>query len=318
MNTMQANVPIGFEAAAQYLQSYSGDFVFLKKLRQYYNRFNILSDRQWQAVVKCMQNETKKSNVAQRAPLVDSCDVNIVLTRFLAQRIANEQKIAFTPFTYKVTSILWETNKAYGVRMKPNYSNVSVCMCCGKALTDWRSQATGMGLVCATNLNIPYVRDKNDIQRFKQAIQIKFDAIGEFTATLPKSQIKEGLKLLTGLYASGIISNVKQPTISNSIPAVTANSSPNLLGVKKPIISLLSLNELSYNEQTQTLSAEISDLGTKYNYNSETVVVTNPDTGNTVSFRIHHTDTDGEGHIYGWAYLGVYNNFHIKLLLIND
>jgi hypothetical protein len=71
-------------------------------------------------------------------------------------------------------------------------SDVSSCRCCGKDLTDWRSQATGVGPVCSKSLGIPYVKKEEDVEVFKKLLKIKIDKIGDLTFWLAKSQIVEG------------------------------------------------------------------------------------------------------------------------------
>ena len=75
---------------------------------------------------------------------------------------------------------------------KMNTSDVSSCRCCGKDLTDWRSQATGVGPVCSKYLGIPYVKKEEDVVVYKKLLKLKIDKIGDLTFWLAKSQIKEG------------------------------------------------------------------------------------------------------------------------------
>jgi hypothetical protein len=75
-------------------------------------------------------------------------------------------------------------------------SDVTSCRCCGLDLTDWRSQATGVGPVCSKNLGIPYVKNKEDIEVFKKMLQLKINQIGDLTFWVAKSQIVEGLNEL--------------------------------------------------------------------------------------------------------------------------
>jgi hypothetical protein len=63
---------------------------------------------------------------------------------------------------------------------------------CGRDLTDWRSQATGVGPVCSKSLGIPYVKNELDVEVYKKLLKLKIDKIGDLTFWLAKSQIKEG------------------------------------------------------------------------------------------------------------------------------
>jgi hypothetical protein len=77
-----------------------------------------------------------------------------------------------------------------------NTSDVTSCRCCGKDLTDWKSQATGVGPVCSKSLGIPYVRNEEDVEVYKKLLQLKMENIGDLTFWVPKSQIKEGKEKL--------------------------------------------------------------------------------------------------------------------------
>jgi hypothetical protein len=74
-----------------------------------------------------------------------------------------------------------------------NTSDVTSCRCCGLDLTDWKSQATGVGPICAKKLGIPYVKNQEDVLVFKKLLKLKIDEIGDLTFWIPKSQIVEGL-----------------------------------------------------------------------------------------------------------------------------
>ena len=78
-----------------------------------------------------------------------------------------------------------------------NTSDVTSCRCCGKDLTDWRSQATGVGPVCSKHLKIPYVKNVEDVAVFKKMLKLKIEEIGDLTFWVPKSQIVEGLDELS-------------------------------------------------------------------------------------------------------------------------
>jgi len=72
-----------------------------------------------------------------------------------------------------ISKVLKETNKAYQVVGKLTVSDVSSCRVCGRDLTDWRSQATGVGPVCSKSLGIPYVKSKLDVAVYKKLLKIE-------------------------------------------------------------------------------------------------------------------------------------------------
>ena len=123
---------------------------------------------------------------------IKEVNVNIKISNFIAKRVAEDNNLEFKPFLMTITKVLKETNKAYQVVGKMNTSDVSSCRCCGKDLTDWRSQATGVGPVCSKYLGIPYVKKEEDVVVYKKLLKLKIDKIGDLTFWLAKSQIKEG------------------------------------------------------------------------------------------------------------------------------
>ena len=106
-------------------------------------------------------------------------------------------QLEFNPFLVTISKVLNETSKAYQVVGRMNTSDVTSCRCCGKDLTDWRSQATGVGPVCSKYLNIPYVKNVEDVAVFKKMLKLKIEEIGDLTFWVPKSQIVEGLDELS-------------------------------------------------------------------------------------------------------------------------
>ena len=119
-------------------------------------------------------------------------NVDIKVKRFIAKRIKEENELEFAPFMLTVNKVLRETAKAYQVVGKMTTSDVTSCRCCGKDLTDWRSQATGVGPTCSKHLDIPYVKKQEDVEVYKKMLKLKIDQIGDLTFWLAKSQIVEG------------------------------------------------------------------------------------------------------------------------------
>ena len=307
-------IPTGKETAAKWLESYTGTFPFVLSLKSQFKQWGKLSDKQWIAVDKCMV-----VNTAPKGPKVDlvpTCSVDIVLKRFIAKRVSEEKGLKFIPFTYTVKTIKWNTLKAVGVVMSPNFSNVSVCRCCGKELTDWRSLATGVGAVCAKKMGIPYVKHKSDVDAFKAEVKKLFLAIGDIETTLPKSQIAEGVSLLEGLVVSAPtvkpVTQVAQKVVQPTVFAAPTNYSA--IGCAH----LLTYDQFTYNESTRVLSAEMSDLQIKWFCRLNPLIVKNTETGNSVSFEFVKTDIDSDGELLGWRYKGEFNGVKLGLLLIND
>ena len=315
---MNKIIPSGYNEAAQYLESYKGSFAFLQKLQKVFNKYGNLSSNQWNAIVKCINSEKSRNqaNAPGKAPIAVNCNTNIVLSRFIAQRVAKDNNMSIAPFTYIVKNVLFETAKAVKVTMEANYSNVSVCICCGKDLTDWRSQATGMGKHCAEKLGITYIKDQNDVYRFKLEIAKKFAALGEITTVLPKSQIKEGLDNLMQLCNKTIAPTpVTQPTNTAAIPVLNTptQTKPAVTAI---IPSLLTTKQLIYDEVANTLVINLSEAGNDFKIRN-TLMVVNTETTNTVKFKLDDIATDGAGNNLSWHYVGEFNKKAINLVINN-
>ena len=65
------------------------------------------------------------------------------------------------------------------------------CRCCGAELTDEFSILTGIGPICSKNLGVRYIKNKNEVERYKVELAERIEQIGEFEFWLPKSQIRE-------------------------------------------------------------------------------------------------------------------------------
>ncbi len=159
------------------VQNYKGNNGFISSLQGGLKKYGKLTERQLSAA----GNFFSKVNTPKKME-----DTTI------AKRVAEENDLEFKPFLLTITKVLRETDKAYQVVGKMNTSDVSSCRCCGKDLTDWRSQATGVGPVCSKALGIPYVKKEEDVVVYKKLLKLKIDKIGDLTFWLAKSQIKEG------------------------------------------------------------------------------------------------------------------------------
>jgi len=173
------------------VRDYKGDNGFIISLKGGLTKYGSLTPKQLSAADNFFSkvNTPKKMEDTTQPKEVN---VNIKISKFIAKRIAEDNDLEFKPFLLTITKVLRETAKAYQVVGKMNTSDVSSCRCCGKDLTDWRSQATGVGPVCSKSLGIPYVKKEEDVVVYKKLLKIKIDKIGDLTFWLAKSQIKEG------------------------------------------------------------------------------------------------------------------------------
>lgn len=170
------------------VQNYNGNNGFINSLQSGLQKYGSLTEKQLFAAGKFFNKLNNPSPTQQPKEV----DVDIKITNFIAKRVAEDNSLEFRPFLMTISKVLKETNKAYQVVGKLTVSDVSSCRCCGRDLTDWRSQATGVGPVCSKSLNIPYVKKESDVEVYKKLLKIKIDKIGDITFWLAKSQIVEG------------------------------------------------------------------------------------------------------------------------------
>jgi len=172
------------------VRNYKGNNGFINSLQSGLKKYGSLTERQLSAAGRFFSKVNTTTVSKPQEPKVVNVDVKI--TKFIAKRVAEDNNLEFKPFLMTITKVLKETDKAYQVVGKMTTSDVSSCRCCGKDLTDWRSQATGVGPVCSKSLNIPYVRKEEDVEVYKKLLKMKIDKIGDLTFWLAKSQIVEG------------------------------------------------------------------------------------------------------------------------------
>ena len=110
-----------------------------------------------------------------------------------ARHIAKANNWPINPCTLAITQIKSKTNKGITVKAVINWSgNVGVCRCCNKTLTDWRSQATGVGPYCIKGTGFPYVRNQADVTRFQNDMQDLCKKLGEVEFFLKNWSIVAG------------------------------------------------------------------------------------------------------------------------------
>jgi hypothetical protein len=190
------------------VKNYDGNNYFINSLKLGLSKYGKLTPKQLIAADNFFSKlETPKVEVSNQpinGNIVISqpenkerlVNVNIKVTKFVAKNIAEKNKLDFRPFLITVSKVVSETSKSYQLVGRMTTSDVTSCRCCGLDLTDWRSQATGVGPVCSKNLGIPYVKKEEDVEVFKKMLTLKINQIGDLTFWVAKSQIVEGLNEL--------------------------------------------------------------------------------------------------------------------------
>ncbi len=177
-------------------------FDLLLNMRSTLIRYGKLSDKQWAAAAKCLiPRPTDKPQT-----LSVSCNIPITVSTNAAREIARNNNWPFNPRTLIITQIKSTDRKGFTVVVKIDWTGDSQdCRCCGKALTDWRSQATGVGPVCVKRTSIKYVTNQADVARFQKEMEALAQQLGEVEVTIKRWAIQAGLKELQAIIPVAVV-----------------------------------------------------------------------------------------------------------------
>jgi len=273
-------VPTGFEQVHTDLMAYSGTFGFVLDLRSKLCKYGKLSDKQWEAANKCL---APKPVADPNVVLVDSCNVPIVVSATSARHIAKSVGWPMNPTTLVVTKIKNRDRRGFTATVKADWTgNVSVCRCCGKSLTDWRSQATGVGPVCVKGTGIQYVRSQQDVARFQKEMQDLCKKMGEVEVYIKGWHVKEGMHT---------IDNITSTATPKAVVAPPKPANPVLQKISNNIS--VSSTLFQWNLQTHTFTGKWDDVA---NHGIEpklleNIIMTNPDTGGSATFNRRNAAT---------------------------
>jgi len=171
----------------QMIMKYEGSNDFVIEIKDKYVKYRNLSDRQIQTAVRAIKREKSPSKVLD----LKLNNESVQLKRGIALKIKENYGLEFMPILVDLVKTTMISTKAVKVVAKLTKENGDVCRCCGATLTDEKSMITGLGPICSKNLGVPYIKDNEDISRFKMDLERRIDEIGEFEFWLPKTQIKE-------------------------------------------------------------------------------------------------------------------------------
>jgi len=243
-------VPTGLEQVHTELMAYNGTFGFVLDLRSKLCKYGKLSDKQWEAAKKCL---APKPVADPSLVLVETCNIPIVVSATAARYIAKTHNWSMNPTTLTVTQIKNRDRRGFTAVVKADWSGtVTDCRCCGKSLTDWRSQATGVGPVCVKRTGIKYITDKNDIARFQKEMQDLCTKMGEVEVYIKEWHVKEGLLM------------VHQVTDNATPKKVVATASPVLQRVSTT--TEVNITDLQWDDKTRTFTGDWSKLRSMPNF----------------------------------------------------
>jgi hypothetical protein len=231
------HIPTGFDQVYNDLMKYNEMFSFVLNMRTTMNQYGKLTDKQWAAIAKCL---APKPKVDPLQVLVEDCSIPITIATSSARHIAKVNQWSFNPRTLTVKQIISKSGGGYKLKVAIDWSgNVSECRCCGKALSDWRSQATGVGPYCVKKTGVPYVRNQADVARFQKEMETLAATIGEVEVFIKKWALEQRDTYL----------------LDNAIQTTT----PTKIEIK-PTGVVIPIQYLDWKPETKTLEAKLGNL----------------------------------------------------------
>lgn len=256
------HIPVGFDQTYDDLMNYNGMFSFVLDMRGTMYRYGKLSDKQWAAIAKCL---APKPKVDPLMVLVESCTIPIVVSASSARFIAKVHKWDFNPRTLVVTQIKSKNRGSFTVKVKIDWTgNVSTCRCCGRALTDWKSQATGVGPHCVKKTGIAYVRNQADVARFQKEMEDLATKIGEVEVMIKNWGIETGM---------------------SDLEVAITGSTPTKIQIK-PTGVVIPIQYLDWKPEAKSFEAKLGNLTNFLDAANppQNLGVFNPNTGKTAQF----------------------------------
>ena len=171
------------------IQSYQGENSFVKEIQSKLEKYGKLTEKQESAAIKqILKEEAKEKTYKMNWPTEGE---SIVLARKIGQQLKETYGLEFNPTLIDITRLLGVSPKAVKFAGKMTVKRGNICMCCGRELTDEFSMLTKMGKTCAKHMKVEYIKDKSEVERFRNDYLKRVEEIGEMEFWVPKSQIKK-------------------------------------------------------------------------------------------------------------------------------
>ena len=171
------------------IQSYTGENNFVKEIQSKLEKYGKLTDKQVSAsIAQIVKEETKEKTYKMNWPTEGE---SIILARKIGQQLKETYGLEFNPTLIDITRLLGVSPKAVKFAGKMTVKRGNICMCCGRELTDEFSMLTKMGKTCAKHMKVEYIKDKSEVERFRNDYLKRVEEIGEMEFWVPKSQIKK-------------------------------------------------------------------------------------------------------------------------------
>lgn len=170
------------------VQNYTGKNSFITKMKDTIKKYGKLTPKQEEAVVNIFQKEENERTIEMNWPCEGE---TLIIGRNVGQDLKENYGLEFNPVLIDITRLLAVGPKTIKFAGKMTVKRSKICMCCGRDLTDELSMVTGMGKTCARHMKMEYIKDKSEVERFRQDYLKRVDEIGEFQFTIPKRQIRK-------------------------------------------------------------------------------------------------------------------------------
>jgi len=170
------------------VQNYKGTNSFIIKMKDTVNKYNRLSPKQEEVVVGIFQKEQNERTLEMNWPTTGE---SIILARKIGQQLKDTYGLEFNPTLIDISRLLAVSPKAVKFSGKMTIKRGNICMCCGRELSDEFSMLTKMGKTCSKHMKVEYIKDKSEVERFRNDYLKRVDEIGEMEFWVPKSQIKK-------------------------------------------------------------------------------------------------------------------------------
>ena len=170
------------------VQNYTGTNTFIAKMKDTITKYGKLTPKQDAAVVRILEKESNERTIQMNWPTPGE---TLIIGRNIGQELKENYGLEFNPVLIDITRLLAVGPKAIKFSGKMTVKRGNLCVCCGRELTDEFSMLTKMGKTCARHMKMEYIKDRSEVERFRQDYLNRVDEIGEFEFTIPKRQIRK-------------------------------------------------------------------------------------------------------------------------------
>jgi len=171
------------------IQAYTGENSFVKELQAKLEKYGKLTEKQVIAGVKqIVKEEDRNKTLNMNWPTPGE---TLIIGRNIGQDLKESYGLEFNPVLIDMTRLLAVSPKAIKIAGKMTIKRGNICMCCGRELTDEFSMLTKMGKTCAGHMKVEYIKNKSEVERFRNDYLKRVEEIGEMEMWIPKKQIRK-------------------------------------------------------------------------------------------------------------------------------